>query len=105
MRTYNIIVTPEAEDDLRKYLKYLRDVKKNPQAVLSVMNDFVETKDQLSRVAGSIKEPENERLRYLGLKRINFIHHNYFLLYCIDGDNAFITNVFHGLEDFESKLR
>lgn len=30
MRTYNIIVTPEAEDDLRKYLKYLRDVKKNP---------------------------------------------------------------------------
>ena len=35
-----------------------------------------------------------------------FLRHNYFLLYYIGNDEiVYITNIFHGLEDFENKLR
>ena len=39
------------------------------------------------------------------LRRINFLHHNYFLLYQLEGDTAYVTNIFHGLEDVDNKLR
>ena len=41
MKSYKVIVTPEAE--LKGYIAYLRSVKKNPQAVRNVLNDFKDT--------------------------------------------------------------
>lgn len=106
MKEYRVIVTPDAEEDLRKYLLYLRKIKKNSQAVKNVLNDFKETKKELEKAAGSLANPESEELKRRGLKRINFIRHNYFMLYYIDKDeNVYVTNIFHGLEDYESKLR
>ncbi len=40
MKKYRVIVTPDAENDLKAYLAYLRDVKKNTQAVNGVLADF-----------------------------------------------------------------
>ncbi|MCR4749322.1 MAG: type II toxin-antitoxin system RelE/ParE family toxin [Lachnospiraceae bacterium] len=106
MKTYRVIVTPDAEADLKKYLAYLRDVKKNPQAVKSVLEDFKDTKNELKSVAQSLPGPDSEKLKARGLKRINFKKHNYFLLYYIDPiDTVYITDVFHGLESFEDKLK
>ena len=106
MKQYKVIVTPDAEEDLRKYVAYLRDVKKNPQAVKNVLEDFRDTKKSLKNVAGSIKEPDSEKLKERNLKRMNFLRHNYFVLFYIgDDDKVYITDVFHGLEDYESKLR
>ena len=106
MKKFRVIVTPDAESELRKYLVYLRRVKKNPQAAKNVLEDFRETKKTLSSVAKSLSDPDSEKLRERGLKRINFGKHNYFLLYYIDENEVvFITDVFHGLENFEEKLR
>ena len=106
MKQYRVIVTPDAERDLKCYLIYLRKVKKNPQAVKNVLKDFADTKKSLARTAGSIGEPKSEMLRARELKRINFSRHNYFLLFHIGEDNiAYVTNIFHGLEDYENKLR
>ena len=106
MKKYKVIVTPDAEKDLNRYLDYIRDEFKNPQAIRNVLVDFRETKRALSSVAGSLAEPESEKLKERGLKRMNFLKHNYFLLYYIGSDGiVYITDVFHGLEDFESKLR
>ena len=33
MKNHRVIVTPDAENDLKTYLAYLRDVKRNPQVV------------------------------------------------------------------------
>ena len=41
MKKYRVIVTPDAENDLKAYLAYLRDVKKNTQAVNGVLADFL----------------------------------------------------------------
>ena len=106
MKKYRVIVTPDAENDLKAYLAYLRDVKKNTQAVNGVLADFRDTKNELKSVALSLQEPDSEKLKERGLKRINFKKHNYFMLYYIaPTDNVYVTNVFHGLENFEDKLR
>ncbi len=106
MKRYRVLVTPDAEADLKIYLSYLRNVKKNPQAVKSVLEDFRNTKNDLKSVARSQPEPDSEKLKARGLKRINFKKHNYFLLYYIDSmDIVYVTNIFHGLENFEDKLR
>lgn len=107
MRKFKVIVTPNAKADLKAYISYLRNVKKTPQAVKNVLEDFRATTDSLSDIAGSIADPESEELKARGLKRINFVGgHQYFLLYKIVADKkVYITDVFHMLEDFESKLR
>lgn len=107
MRAYKVIVTPDAKRDFRKYLLYLRNVKKNPQAADQVVDDFQATKESLSRNADAIADPMSEKLRQRGLKRYNFVQgHRYFLLFKIEADGkAYITDVFHMLENYEDKLR
>ena len=105
MKTFKVKVSPEAKVDLHDRLAYLVNVKKNKQAAQNVMRDYQETRATLSRIAGSIKQPDSKKLQERGLKRINFIRHDYFMLFRIDGDVATVTNIFHSLEDFENTLR
>lgn len=104
MKKYTVSVTKEARGKLRKYLKYLKDVKKNSQAAKSVMQDFRETRKELELVAGSLKEPDNTKLRQAGVKRINFKRHSYFLLYKIEDSKAIIVTMVHSLEDPDTYL-
>lgn len=69
------------------------------------MDDFERTKQNLERVAGSLKICENPRLKELGYKRINFTSHNYFMLYRIKGNVAVVDNIFHELQDYENKIK
>ena len=105
MKRYRVVVSVNAKEDLRRYLRYLKEVKHNGQAAKNVMDDFRATRKKLSDVAGSLADPDSDKLKERGLKRINFLKHNYFILFCIKDDKAIVTNVFHGLEDAESKLR
>ena len=105
MKSFKVRVNKEAEEDLRRYTKYVKETFANSQAAKSILLDFRETKRELATIAASIAEPENNRLKEKGLKRINFRSHNYFLLFKIVDRTVYITNVFHGYEDYESKLR
>lgn len=68
------------------------------------MLDFSQTKDELKKSAGSLADPESKKLLEKRLKRINFRSHEYFA-YRIEGSRVFVTNMFHDLEDYESKLK
>lgn len=105
MKTYRVLVTADAKADLKRYKAYLVDQKKNRQAARNVVLDFSQTKDELKKSAGSLADPESKKLLERGLKRINFRSHEYFLLYRIEGSRVFVTNMFHDLEDYESKLK
>lgn len=104
MGIFGVEVLPEAEEDLRKYIRYLKFVKQSDQAADNLMRDYIDTRMQLSRVAGSIRNPDSKKLRQRGLKRINFLRHNYFLLFKVEGNQVFVVNMFHGSEDYERKL-
>ena len=102
---YEVVVSEEALSDLQKCIRYLVNVKQNPQAAPSVLDDYEETVSALSSVAGSLKECDSPNMKARNLRRINFLHHNYFMLYLLEGQTAYITNIFHELEDADNKLR
>ena len=104
MTSYKVKITPDAKADLKRYRDYLLYRKKSPQAARSVVQDFYDTASKLKDIAGSLAEPESPALKERKLKRINFIKHDYFLLYRIEGTMVFVTDMFHSLEDFERKL-
>ena len=105
MKTYKVKITPDAKADLRRYKDYLLRNKKSRQAARNVVQDFYKTAARLKDSAGSLANPESQKLHSKHLKKINFIRHDYFLLYRIDGDFVYVTNMFHSLEDYESKLK
>ena len=102
---YKVVISEDAVSDLRRYVSYLINVKKNPQAASNLLDDYDETITVLTSVAGSLKPCESPNMKKRNLRRINFCHHNYFMLYQFEDQTAYVTNIFHGLEDSENKLR
>ncbi len=103
--TFKVLVTSDAQNDFEGFIRYLLFEKKSKQAAANVMDDFEKTKKTLSRVATSIKLCDNPRLKKLGYRRINFEKHSYFMLYRVEEDVAIVDNIFHGLQDYENKLK
>ncbi len=105
MKRYHVIITDDAKADLKRYRNYILNKFKNPQAARNIILDFRETRKELEKVAGSLSDPESDILRTRRLKRISFQNHNYFLLYRVEKETVYVTNVFHFLEDYENKLK
>lgn len=101
---YKIVVTAEAETDIDNFVQYLLFEKKNEQAAKNFLDDFEATIANLENVAESLKLCENPRLNALGYRRINFLSHNYFVLYRVEKSLIYIDNVFHALQDFENRM-
>ena len=102
--SYKVVLTPDAEEDLNQFIRYLLYEKKNAQAAANVLDDFDMTKQNLSRVAGSLKLCEHPKLKALGYRRIGFLSHRYFMLYRIEDQLAIVDGIFHELQDFENKI-
>ena len=101
---YNVFITEEAESDLDRFLSYLVFEKKSRRSAENVLNDFDDTIQCLSIVAGSIKLCDNPRLKDLGYRRMNFLSHRYFLLYRIENDRVIVDRIFHALQDYENGM-
>jgi len=101
---YEVFITIDAENDLNQFVRYLLFEKHNEQAARNLLNDFELTKQNLQRVAGSLKVCENPRLKELGYKRINFTTHRYFMLYRVEENKAIVDNIFHELQDYENRM-
>ena len=77
----------------------------NPQAADAYLDDYDETLEILSKSAGSLKIGEHPLMKSRGLRRINFVRHNYFLVYYNEGDEAIIVAVGHFDEDLKNVIR
>ena len=104
MKKYKVLVAPRAKKDVKKYVSYLRNVRLSMQAAQALFDDYRSTKKRLADICKYIGEPESEKLKQRGLKRINFTRHNYFFLFRVKGDTVEIVAMFHGLEDYENKI-
>ena len=101
---YKVIITEDAETDMDKFVHYLLFGKKNEQAASNLIDDFESTIAILIHSAESLKMCENQHLKELGYRRINFISHRYFMLYRVEQDKVFVDNIFHELQDYENKM-
>lgn len=104
MKQYKVTITPDALDMLNQRLAYLLFVKKSEQAYDAVEEDYYDTLEELSNVAGAIQEPNEPELKSRGLKRLHFLRHKYVMLYWLDGNEAVVVYIFHETEDYLNKL-
>ncbi len=102
---YKVVITSDAEEDLDRFVRYLLFEKQNPQAATNVLNDFEETKQSLSNIAGSLQPCDNPHLNALGYRKIHFQRHRYFMLYRIEDDLAIVDNIFLELQDYGNRIR
>ena len=101
---YKIVITPDAEQDLDGFIKYLLFEKKSRKAAQNILDDFEATKNSLLQVAESLKLCENPKLKKFGYRRINFLSHRYFMLYRVVDNTIYIDNIFHELQDYENLM-
>ncbi len=101
---YKVLITPDAEADLDRFIAYLINEKNSKQAARNVLDDFEATKQSLSLMADSLRLCDNPRLRALGYRRINFLSHRYFMLYRIEKKTVIVDTIFHGLQDYENRM-
>lgn len=102
---YEVIVSAQAQTHFREIINYLLYDLQNHQAAISVTDDFNDTVDRLSRVAGSLKLCEDDILRAKGYRTIHFHRHKYLMIYTVDGNRAFVEGIYHDLQDYERILQ
>ena len=100
MKKYEVRVTAEALEQLRDRLSYLLFVKQSEQAYDAVLADYYETIDRLSDMAGTIRTPDEPELVERDLKKMLFLHHDYVVLFRIEGDIVYVVKIFHTSEDY-----
>lgn len=55
MDSFNVIISPKALSQLNDYIDYLQYTLLNDQAAYNVWQDALETRNHLSKIAGSLK--------------------------------------------------
>ena len=101
MGSYNVIISPNALAQLDSYISYIRSTLLNPIAAERMWRDALDTRNQLSNVAGSLKLCDDPDLKRLGYHVIDFTKHKYVMLYRVDGGTAFVDAIYHQMQDYE----
>ncbi len=102
---FEVIFSDNADKQLQNILDYLFFELNNAQAAYNVEQDMKQTIKMLSHIAGSLKLCENPRLHDLGYRTIHLKHHNYFLLYRVEGHIVYVEAVYHDLQNYEDIFR
>ena len=81
MDSFDVIISPKALSQLNDYIDYLQYTLLNDQAAYNVWQDALETRELLSKVAGSLKFCTHPQLKKNGYRAIHFMRHRYLMLY------------------------
>ena len=102
MNSFDVIISPKALSQLNDYIDYLKYTLLNDQAAYNVWQDALETREQLSRVAGSLKFCTHPQLKKNGYRAIHFMRHRYLMFYRIEGATVYVDSIYHQLQDYEN---
>lgn len=102
MDSFDVIISPKALSQLNNYIDYLQYTLLNDQAAYNVWQDALETRDQLSKVAGSLTPCSHPLLKKNGYRTINFQRHRYLMIYRVEGQTAYVDAIYHQLQDYEN---
>lgn len=102
MDSYDVIISPRALTQLNDYIDYIQYTLFNEQAAFDVWHDALETRDDLSGIAGSLRCCTHPRLKEYGYHIVNFKRHHYIMLYRIEGKYVYVEAIYHQLQDYEN---
>lgn len=102
MDSFDVIISPKALSQLNDYIDYLQYTLLNNQAARNVWQDALDTRERLSKIAGSLRLCLNPQLKKSGYRSINFLRQRYVMLYRIEGQTAYVDAIYHQLQDYEN---
>ncbi|MCM1536361.1 MAG: type II toxin-antitoxin system RelE/ParE family toxin [Clostridium sp.] len=102
---YNVIISDFAEAQLDRIIYHVLYRLKNAQAAQGILSDFKNTKEKLSRVAGSLKLCDDPHLQASGYRIIHLAQHQYFMVYRVENNMAYVEGIYHDLQDYENLLQ
>ncbi|MDE7177646.1 MAG: type II toxin-antitoxin system RelE/ParE family toxin [Lachnospiraceae bacterium] len=102
MDSFEVIISPKALSQLNDYIDYLQYTLLNDQAAYNLWQDALGTRNQLSKIAGSLKFCTNPLLKKNGYRAIHFMRHRYVILYRVEGSTAYVDAIYHQLQDYEN---
>ena len=77
----------------------------NDHAATALLDDFDETIEKLSEVAGSLKPLDDQELADEGYRKIRLRRHRYYLIYRVEGKQAIVDRMLHDLQDIDKALK
>lgn len=104
MDLYKVIIAPKALSMLNNYLNYIQYALMNEEAAKQVLNDAIETEEQLEIIAPVLQFCVNPRLRSEGYRAIQFKKHNYVMSYKIVNECVYAEAIYHLFQDYEKKF-
>lgn len=102
MDLFKVDISPTARKRLERYVDYIQFTLLNDQAADAVMQDALETIEDLEKTAESLGLCTDPDLEAMGYRKILFRRHDYVMIYDIDGHTARIKGVYHLLQDYEN---
>ncbi|MDE7311720.1 MAG: type II toxin-antitoxin system RelE/ParE family toxin [Eubacterium sp.] len=102
MDLFEVIISSKALSQLNSYIDYLQYTLLNDQAAYNLWQDALATRDQLSKIAASLKLCSHSELKKNGYRAINFLRHRYLMLYRIEGQYVYVDAIYHQLQDYEN---
>lgn len=101
---YKIVVSQRANEQLEEMIAYIISKLQNKQAARAVYDDIMNAYDKLEYMAGTVAVCEDPYLAAKGYRRLALEHHDYVLLYQMDGNVVYVNGIFHMLEDYQNKI-
>lgn len=101
---YKVEISDLADRQYDKFLNYIYNVLKNPQAAAGLMQDFDNVIKTLEERADSLGYCNSERLRKLGFHKIHFQRHRYLLVYRVIQETVIVEGMYHELQDYENAI-
>ena len=105
LTTWQVDVSDEVLQDLDNFVYYLFVEKMNEQAARALLDDYDETIDQLSTVAGRLRILEDPEFAAMEYRKIRLQRHNYYLIYRVVDEKAVVYRMFHDLQDLDKALK
>lgn len=102
MDSFDVIISPKALSQLNEYIDYLQYTLLNEQAAYNVWQDALDTRKELSKVAGSLKPCTHPLLNKYGYHLMSFLRHRYLMLYRLEGQTVYVDAIYHQLQDYEN---
>jgi len=101
---YDVIVSPEAENDLERIIRYLAVDLRNPQAATALADKIESCLDDLSTMPSKYSFCKDTFLRTMGYHRASV--GNYLIIYRIHEPThrVLIVHYYHTLQDYERDL-
>ena len=99
---YKVIIMPPAQHRLDMYVEYTLRKLQNRQAAKAILEDAKITKKRLSEVADSLQFCDNPLLRGHGYRKINFLKHDFVMIYRVVDKEVVVDGMFHELQDYEA---